>query len=793
MTAPTCAEILQAAMSYSQRGWHFFPLAPYSKVPFKDTNGKDDATANLEEFAGLLDSVARGGEANLGGLVPKGVLYLDIDKKDGKDGAATLRARAATLPGADPAFLEDPIGWLRERYPTQRSWSGYWHFLMRYPAGTVPRRKPCGDAGGIECGWGDRFYLVLDPSFVIDNGSSGRYSGEDDWPPEPEEIPDVPGWLLPLLCDQREPEPPEDSQPGQDRTRIPDAARRDLAAVVGALSKLGRAAVKRDGGPGWISVLIAAHSVLERHGSRVARALYDLVQDWSRCARGENYDEAAVRKRWGGLRGRAEGEGLGIGSLVMWSREAEEAGCPGWEEMPERWRELVTPQATEFLSGEYVRPVIRISTDVPRMVDEAEAALLAHPDVQLFQRGRLLVRVVRAAGHDHRKITRPEGSPLIEPMPDAALFEQLARAAEWQRYRKTERRYGPALPPQYVVHPLASRARWRFPLLEGVTESPTLRPDGTILENAGYDEASAILFDPGGVVFPAAPARPTLEDAKQALRVLREPFSEFPFVEAHHLDATVAAVLTVIARQAIPGAVPLFAVTATAPGTGKTLLVIVCALIPTGRIPAVTTPTIDGNEMRKLLLALAIEGAPIVLLDNVETALGNAELAAALTGEEITGRVLGLTRTATAPLRAVWFATGNGLQFRGDLGRRVIPIGLDAEIEDPEARDFERPDLKAWVQERRPSLVMAGLTLLSAYIRAGRPPHGLSPMGSFEGWDALVRGAVIWAGGADPCEGRDAVRRDADEDLERLRCLLHAWRAAFGAEGAQGRRGDQGG
>jgi hypothetical protein len=67
---------------------------------------------------------------------------------------------------------------------------------------------------------------------------------------------------------------------------------------------------------------------------------------------------------------------------------------------------------------------------------------------------------------------------------------------------------------------------------------------------------------------------------------------------------------------------------------------------------------------------------------------------------------------------------------------------------------------------------------------AGRPDHGRPPKGSYESWDRLVRGAIIWAGGGDALAGAQRLREDGDEDLDRLRGLLAAWHDAFGDAGA---------
>ena len=70
-----------------------------------------------------------------------------------------------------------------------------------------------------------------------------------------------------------------------------------------------------------------------------------------------------------------------------------------------------------------------------------------------------------------------------------------------------------------------------FPTLIGTVEAPTLRQDGSVLDRPGYDPASGILFDPGGVDFPAIPSHPTKADAERALAEWLELFAEFPFVD----------------------------------------------------------------------------------------------------------------------------------------------------------------------------------------------------------------------------------------------------------------------
>lgn len=67
------------------------------------------------------------------------------------------------------------------------------------------------------------------------------------------------------------------------------------------------------------------------------------------------------------------------------------------------------------------------------------------------------------------------------------------------------------------------------------------------------------------------------------------------------------------------------------------------------------------------------------------------------------------------------------------------------------------------------------MTILAAYISAGKPNVGVNPLGSFEGWPGLVRNAVIWAGLSDPCATRRALEESADVTKDAIADVLRLW------------------
>jgi hypothetical protein len=101
--------------------------------------------------------------------------------------------------------------------------------------------------------------------------------------------------------------------------------------------------------------------------------------------------------------------------------------------------------------------------------------------------------------------------------------------------------------------------------------------------------------------------------------------------------------------------------------------------------------------------------------------------------------------------------------LRGDLCRRAITTTLDPEMERPELRQFKRDPI-ATILENRGKYIAACLTIVRAYILAGRPDRA-PKLASFEGWSDTVRSALIWLGEADPVI---SMETSYDEDPERV-------------------------
>jgi hypothetical protein len=166
-------------------------------------------------------------------------------------------------------------------------------------------------------------------------------------------------------------------------------------------------------------------------------------------------------------------------------------------------------------------------------------------------------------------------------------------------------------------------------------------------------------------------------------------------------------------------------------------------------------------------------GDAVIHIDNCEREIAGDFLCSMLTQEVVQARILGLSERRVLPATALVLASGNNLTFAGDVARRAVVCRLDAQMERPDTREF-RFDVHTEVLANRPSLVVAGLTILRAYVVAGRPER-LTPMGSFSDWE-LIRGALVWLGMADPASTRAAIL-DADPRKNELLEVMDLWDA----------------
>jgi putative DNA primase/helicase len=414
------------------------------------------------------------------------------------------------------------------------------------------------------------------------------------------------------------------------------------------------------------------------------------------------------------------------------------------------------------------RPVIMVwAGELPRMVDEAEQALL-DARVPVFSRGGILVSPV-----SEEVPTADDRTTTIVRLREIRLDNMIDNLARCADFRRASKEGSVAVdPPARVASILLARdGSWRFPKIAGVITTPTLRPNGSLLDKPGYDEATRLYLKPDRGLRLRIKDEPSVDDARIALQLLKDLLVGFPF--ANPVDRTVAisAIVTAVLRSAMSVA-PLHLIRAHCAGTGKSHLVDVAASIATGRRCPVITAGKTLEETEKRLGSQLLAATPIVSIDNAAADLGGDMLCQVTERPLIPVRVLGKSETPELECRSMVFATGNNVSVFGDMTRRAVICNLDANVERPELRSFQFDPIHRVVADRG-TFVAAAITIALAY-RAAKMPEVCGPIGSYGEWSRLVRAPLIWLGDQDPAKSME-LARDEDPELAAIHQLFTLW------------------
>jgi len=418
------------------------------------------------------------------------------------------------------------------------------------------------------------------------------------------------------------------------------------------------------------------------------------------------------------------------------------------------------------------RTTIRlVNGDLPRIVDQCRDVIVA--EAELYQ---LTQQVVRVTDEGRLATVAPEW-----------IVDWLQRHADFERFLKTESAWCRTdLSPKYARTILAKGGEMGLPGLAAVTAGPFLRPDGSVVDEPGYDEATQVLYYPTGPTAPPVRRQVGRTVARDVLQELWAPFREFPFADDIDRGSALALLLTAALRSGMatsPGGL----IESHEAGSGKTLCAQAIAnLTGQGAIPQALSQ--NEEEIRKSLFSVARLGTPSVLYDNVgrDRAVDSASLAMVLTSGTLADRVLGESTYAMVPFRSLLLFTGNNTRIVGDLNRRLLRVRITPNVENPWRRVFAfcpRARTEAtWLRMR-----VGAAELVLAALADGLP--ALQGGSGYPEWDRLVRGTVCWAAThldigvafADPV-GSLLSGYEEDPERDRLGRLLSSWVAIFGSE-----------
>ncbi|MCF7967960.1 MAG: RepB family DNA primase [Methylococcaceae bacterium] len=414
------------------------------------------------------------------------------------------------------------------------------------------------------------------------------------------------------------------------------------------------------------------------------------------------------------------------------------------------------------------KPTFRISGGTLHIAVNNAERVMAETG-RYFQQGGAIVSVM----------TPPGGETAARHIRKEALPFLLTGHASWLRNDARSGEWVPIDAPNKVCSGLFDAPEYlHLPALNAIARQPYLRPDGSVVTQAG--------FDPVTGTFGAFDARlfnvienPSESEIQSALRQIMALVIETSFATEADKAAALAAFLTAAARPSLPVA-PGFLFNAHQPGSGKSYLQDLAILFATDGDVASATLKANDDEMEKSILATLLRSPAVVRFDEAQgDILPIKFLVSSLTSEHVAGRILGQSKVIAPSTRSLFLFAGNNIQPVGDMLRRVLVCNLDAKVENPESREFKHDPL-TYLRDHRAEYVSAALTLICAHHQA-KERMPCRPLNGFPRWDEWIRQTVMWLGLTDPCTSMFAVAR-TDPNHERLSELLEVWGECFGSE-----------
>lgn len=416
------------------------------------------------------------------------------------------------------------------------------------------------------------------------------------------------------------------------------------------------------------------------------------------------------------------------------------------------------------------RPAVIFNIDQDAATEEVVNLLLAEhggDEPDLFRNGERLIRLIA---------TSAGTLCLLEPNKPRTqiLCDQIARFADRNSTGNTFWR----TPPDAFYAKSIEALIEKLPRLDGISASPILHADGSLVTQEGYDTASHLYYaPPKGFGINDLPQNPTAEDIRNARKNLEEPFVDFPFEDESSLTHAMMLLFTKLMRHLIDGPVPAFLIDARKEGTGKSLLVEIAMTIAEGNAaPGYGLPETEA-EIRKVLSAMYKAGDAVAFFDNVGIRISSSAIAKAITcGKGSRERLLGASDSVDDERGIIMIFTANNIGVSSEIHRRGVYVQLKSRLATPSQRSgFKIPGIQNWVTQERPQLLWSALLIASTALKsrpAMRPE--VPEMGSFEAWRETMNWVCETAGWTGLLANSNRMREKVDRESAAVGAMLYS-------------------
>jgi DNA polymerase-1 len=270
----------------------------------------------------------------------------------------------------------------------------------------------------------------------------------------------------------------------------------------------------------------------------------------------------------------------------------------------------------------------------------------------------------------------------------------------------------------------------------------------------------------------------------EARRILRDVHSEFCWKDEQSVIHAIARMITPYCRGIMgwSAKTPLWFYCANRPRAGKDYLAGVTQILYEGKACEDAPIGKDSEETRKRITTALMSGRRSMHFANCQEYLQDQCFIGAITSKTFAARNLGSTDAKADLILAneIEFSVSAnvGLTFREDIEPRTRRLDLEFFEENPNGRDFRRPDLHGWIAANRPLVLGAVASVVRHWIHCGRPP-GKTPFNSFPEWARVVGGIMSCCGLGDPCLPHQQSARIGGDGHERA--MRAVYRIGYGA------------
>ncbi len=404
-----------------------------------------------------------------------------------------------------------------------------------------------------------------------------------------------------------------------------------------------------------------------------------------------------------------------------------------------------------------------------------------HESTHIFQsRSGFIVRMSESRQNPKKSLSKNNTiTRSIEQQTEQTLRHDLnLYGAKFYKHDHKGRIVPCSAPKEFLKTVLDVKEYGDIPVLKGIVEAPILRQDGTIQSEHGYDEITGyFLFTNGLDWSDKLIKKPSFNDAKSALRRIRDNFKSLPYASDTDESVYIAFILLPFVRHFLEAA-PGLVITASTSGTGKTLAMECIALLFQGERPSVYSLGDDQNELKKTVFTVLLQQKKFLFIDNIDRPVSGDFICTLFTGKTISARILGVNKVVDVNTDIIFAFNGNNVVIKGDLSNRVLHCELKANCERPEERHFDF-DLRERTLKNRSQSIIDCLTLFSAWYISKQPTQKLSTFGRFEDWSRSIREMLVWLGMRDPCDHRFQYVSEDPESSD-LEVIINVWHNHYG-------------